>query len=115
MSGVIHTGIWTQGGTRDFELEGAEIGSPSTLILTDMAKNRGPRLHRHPYPEVWVILAGAARFTAGDEIIDAGPGDIVHVEADTPHKFVVTSEEPAKMVCIHHAPRFTTVWLEPRV
>lgn len=111
MAGVVHSRIWTEGGPKDFEIEGAEIGANATLILTDMAVGRGPRLHKHPYAEVWVVIAGAVRFTAGAETIDAGTGDVVHVEADTPHKFVVT-EEPAKMVCIHTAPRFHTDWLE---
>lgn len=111
MSGIVHSGVWTAGGPRDFELEGAEIGAETTLILTDMAEGRGPRLHKHPYAEIWVIHAGAARFTAGEEMIEAGPGDIVHVEAERPHKFVVT-KGPAKMVCIHTAGRFHTDWLE---
>jgi quercetin dioxygenase-like cupin family protein len=111
MAGVVHTGIWSDGGPKGFEIEGAKIGANSTLILTDMAAGRGPRLHKHPYAEVWVILAGATRFTAGDDTIDAGVGDIVHVEAEKPHKFTVTAG-PAKMVCIHTAERFHTDWLE---
>jgi quercetin dioxygenase-like cupin family protein len=103
--------MWTEGGPRGFELEGARIGADATLILTDMAEGKGPRLHKHPYAEVWVIHAGAARFTAGAETIEAGVGDVVHVEAETPHKFVVT-EGPAQMVCIHVAAKFHTDWLE---
>lgn len=111
MAGVVRTGAWTEGGPQDFDIEGAEIGANATLILTDMAVGRGPRLHKHPYAEVWVIVSGATRFTAGDATIDASVGDIVHVEAEKPHKFVVTAG-PAKMVCIHTAERFHTDWLE---
>lgn len=111
MAGVVRSGMWTAGGPRGFDLEGMRIGTETTLILTDMDEGRGPKLHRHPYAEIWVIHAGAARFTAGDETIEAGPGDIVHVEAGKPHKFVVTAG-PAKMVCIHTAARFHTDWLE---
>jgi mannose-6-phosphate isomerase-like protein (cupin superfamily) len=111
MPGLVHSRVWTEGGPVGFEIEGTEIGADTTLILTDMAAGKGPRLHKHPYPEVWVIHSGAARFTAGTETIDAGPGDIVHVEPEMPHKFVVT-EGPAKMVCIHTAARFHTDWLE---
>ncbi len=111
MAGIVHSRVWTTGGPTGFEIEGAEIGANTTLILTDMAEGKGPRLHKHPYAEVWVIHSGAARFTAGAETIDAAAGDIVHVEAETPHKFVVT-EGPAKMVCIHTAAKFHTDWLE---
>jgi mannose-6-phosphate isomerase-like protein (cupin superfamily) len=114
MAGVIQSNAWAPEVTHDFDLEGATIASPSTLILTNMPPGKGPRLHKHPYVEVWVVFEGTARFTAGDDLIDAGPGDIVHVEADMPHKFVVTGDTPAKMVCIHLAPKFTTIWLEPR-
>lgn len=111
MPGVVRSGIWTEGGPRGFDLEGETIGADATLILADMDAGRGPRLHKHPYGEIWVIQQGAARFTAGEKTIDAGVGDVVHVEAQMPHKFVVT-EGPAKMVCIHLAPRFHTDWLE---
>ena len=111
MPGLVHSRVWTVGGPRGYEIEGHEIGADTTLILTDMAAGKGPRLHKHPYAEVWVIHSGAARFTAGAETIDAGPGDIVHVEAELPHKFVVT-DGPAKMVCIHTAAKFHTDWLE---
>ena len=111
MAGIVHSRVWTAGGPRGFEIEGEKIGANTTLILTNMASGTGPRLHKHPYAEVWVIHSGGARFTAGTETIDAGPGDIVHVEAETPHKFVVT-DAPAKMVCIHTAAKFHTDWLE---
>lgn len=111
MAGVVRSGIWTAGGPKGFDLEGAEIDANTTLILTDMDVGRGPRLHKHPYAEVWVIMDGGARFTAGSETIDAGVGDIVHVEAEMPHKFTVTAA-PARMVCIHTAPKFHTDWLE---
>lgn len=111
MAGIVRSGIWTEGGPKGFDLEGVEIGANTTLILTDIDAGRGPRLHKHPYVELWVVLSGAATFTAGSETIAAAVGDIVHVEAEMPHKFVVT-EGPAKMVCIHTAERFHTDWLE---
>jgi quercetin dioxygenase-like cupin family protein len=111
MAGLVRSKIWTKAGPSSFDIEGAEIGANTTLILTDMKAGTGPRLHKHPYPEIWVIYAGACQFTAGEETIEAGPGDIVHVEAELPHRFVVT-EGPARMVCIHTAPKFTTIWLE---
>jgi len=37
----------------------------------------GPRLHRHPYDETWVVQEGNLTFQLGDERHQAGPGDIV--------------------------------------
>jgi mannose-6-phosphate isomerase-like protein (cupin superfamily) len=47
----------------------------------------------HTEDEVYVILAGRGRFTAGDETIEAGPGAIIFVPALVPHRFHDISEE----------------------
>jgi quercetin dioxygenase-like cupin family protein len=115
MAEIVRTGMWAEGAkVRDWDLEGEKLGIDATLILTDMDEGQGPRLHKHPYPETWVITSGTAKFTAGDDTIIARIGDVVKVEAELPHKFVAVGPEPLRMLCIHHAPKFTTVWLEPR-
>jgi len=35
------------------------------LIVVDARPDGGPRLHRHPYEEVFVVQEGTATFTAG--------------------------------------------------
>lgn len=45
------------------------------------------RQQPHTEDEVYVILAGRARFTAGDETRDIGPGDTLFVAATVPHRF----------------------------
>lgn len=115
MAEIIRTGMWTANPPADdFNIEGEDFGTDATLIFTDTAEGQGPRLHKHPYPESWVVISGTARFTAGDEIVEARTGDLVKVEAELPHKFVAVGKEPLRMICIHHAPKFTTVWLEPK-
>jgi len=47
----------------------------------------------------------------GDEQVEAGPGDILVVPPNTPHKFLVTSV-PHRQVSIHPAARMETEWLE---
>ena len=49
-----------------------------------------PRLHRHPYEEVFVVQEGTATFTAGNEIIEARGGQIVVVPAGVAHQFANT-------------------------
>ena len=41
----------------------------------------------HAEDEGYVVLAGRARFTAGDETRDVGPGDTLFVAATVPHRF----------------------------
>ena len=88
-------------------------GAGISIILESTTREGvGPRLHRHPYGEVWVVVEGVGTFIAGDGTFVAGRGDVVYVPAETPHTFRNTGEVPLKMVCIHEAPRFSTTWLE---
>jgi mannose-6-phosphate isomerase-like protein (cupin superfamily) len=93
-------------------VRGAEHGATISLILDHSEPGQGPRLHRHPYDETWVVIAGAVTFTAGDEQFEAGADDIVIVPPDTPHKFVTNGPGRSHMVCIHANPTFETEWLE---
>lgn len=111
---IIRSGQWTPSGQPAYEIEGEKYGAPLTLILEDMPSGRGPRLHRHPYDELWVCQAGAADFTDGETVHRIGPGDIVFAPAGISHKFTSVGEMPLKMVCIHCSPKFSTEWLEPR-
>lgn len=59
-----------------------------TLIryVTDVV-GEGPAMHVHPYDEVFVITEGRARFTVGDQTIDASTGDVILGPANIPHGF----------------------------
>src|SRR5215212_5038498 len=57
-------------GSRSVSLEGEQIGGVDvSIIFVDLDPGRGPRLHRHDYPEVFVIPnawdAGSARVLEG--------------------------------------------------
>jgi mannose-6-phosphate isomerase-like protein (cupin superfamily) len=43
--------------------------------------------------------------------VEAGPGDAVVVEPNTPHGFKNPGPERLQLVCIHAAGRFETQWL----
>ena len=68
--------------------EGNTVGKGLTLIryVTDVV-GEGPTLHVHPYDEVFTIQESRARFTVGDEVIDAEVGDIVFGPANVPHGY----------------------------
>jgi mannose-6-phosphate isomerase-like protein (cupin superfamily) len=97
-------------GTLTFE--GEPFGSGVSFFLINNQPGEGPDLHRHPYPETWILRGGKARFTAGGEELDAGPGDIMVVGANTPHKFKNAGDERLDMICIHASPRFIQEDLE---
>jgi quercetin dioxygenase-like cupin family protein len=93
-------------------LRGADHGATVSVILDHSEPGQGPRLHKHPYDETWVVNDGNLTFQAGDERLNAGPGDIVIVPPDTPHKFTNNGPGDASLVCIHASPTFVTEWLE---
>ena len=83
-----------------------------SLILESTSKaGVGPRLHRHPYAETFLIRRGSATFTVGTEEFEAHAGQVLVVPARTPHKFS-TGRQGYEAVHIHANPRFETEWLE---
>jgi mannose-6-phosphate isomerase-like protein (cupin superfamily) len=90
------------GGTITFE--GEPYASGVSFFLVNSQTGAGSRLHRHPYSETWIVRGGRALFTADGEELEAGPGDIIVVSTDTPHKFTSLGPERLEMVCIHDSP-----------
>jgi mannose-6-phosphate isomerase-like protein (cupin superfamily) len=90
------------GGTVTFE--GEPYGSGVSFFLVNNEPGKGPDLHRHPYSETWIVRSGKARMTADGEDLEVGPGDIVVVGPETPHKFKNIGTERLDIVCIHASP-----------
>ena len=80
--------------------------------MVDAPPGGGPKLHRHPYEEVFVVQEGNATFTAGEEIIEVSGGHVVVVPAGVAHKFVNSGTGRLRQVNIHASDRFLTEWLE---
>jgi mannose-6-phosphate isomerase-like protein (cupin superfamily) len=98
------------GGTVKFE--GGPYGGEVSVFLVNNVPGAGPALHKHPYSETWIVRKGLARLTADGHDLEAGPGDIVVVTAETPHKFINIGTERLEILCIHAAPVMVQVDLE---
>ena len=94
------------------EIQGRLLGASVSVIVVDAPSGDGPRLHRHPYEEVFVIQEGSAIFTAGDDVIEATGGQIVVMPAGVAHKFVNSGAGRLRQVDIHASDHFVTEWLE---
>jgi mannose-6-phosphate isomerase-like protein (cupin superfamily) len=83
----------------------------SVILESTTQEGLGPRLHKHPYAETFIIRRGSATFTVGTDEFEACAGQILVVPADTPHTF---SSGPVgyEAVHIHASPTFVTQWLE---
>jgi quercetin dioxygenase-like cupin family protein len=96
---------------RDFV--GTDHGADLTLILVDAPAGHGPALHRHPYEEIFVVYGGTGTFFVDGLRVQGGAGDVVLAPAGTAHRFINSGSDRLRLTAIHHAPKFTTEWLEP--
>jgi quercetin dioxygenase-like cupin family protein len=84
---------------------------PVSIFVTEHPRGKGAALHFHPYPEAFVVLAGTAVFTAGDEKHTVHAGHFVVVPAETPHGFEAASDDPLRIVSVHPSPAVQQTWL----
>ena len=77
---------------------------PVSIFVTEYQRDQGPDLHIHPYPEVFVVETGTARFTAGDEQVEVPGGNIVIVPAETPHGFKCAGDDQLRVISVHPSP-----------
>lgn len=90
-------------------VEGATLDAPLTILAYgNETPGEGPRLHVHPYDEVFIVVAGNARFFVGDTVIDATAGDIVLGPAGVPHRFENLGPGRLQTIDVHHSPK----WLQ---
>ena len=94
------------------EFVGAEHGDvPFSVILVHSNPGVGPKLHRHPYSEVFIVEAGRATFRIGDETIVVDAGHVVVSPPGEAHGFTNSGDGELRLVAIHGAGRFSTEWL----
>ncbi|TMD27821.1 MAG: cupin domain-containing protein [Chloroflexi bacterium] len=94
------------------ELVGADHGDvPFSVILVHASPGAGPRLHRHPYPEVFIVESGRATFRLDEDEIVVEGGHVVVGPSNVPHGFTNTGTGELRLIAIHGAPAFDTEWL----
>ena len=86
--------------------------APLSIFVTAYDRGQGPDLHLHPYPEVFVVQTGTAKFTAGDEELVVEAGHIVVVPAETPHGFKGHGGDKLRVVSVHPSPTVKQTDLE---
>jgi mannose-6-phosphate isomerase-like protein (cupin superfamily) len=95
------------------ELIGADHGGVSaSVIFVDAEPGRGPRLHQHPYAELFFVLEGEGTFSDGSHERVVGAGEVVIVPPDTPHAFVNSGSERLRQIDVHLSSTFETDWLD---
>jgi quercetin dioxygenase-like cupin family protein len=95
-----------------WEFQGQEHDASVSFLIIEAPPGTGPKLHKHPYEEIFIVQEGQATFTLGEATLQATAGQIVVAPADVPHKFINSGAGLLRQVDIHPSPRMITIWLE---
>jgi mannose-6-phosphate isomerase-like protein (cupin superfamily) len=79
----------------------AGVGISVFVVRTPPGK--GVDIHVHPYSETFVLLEGSGRWTAGDDVVELGPNQMLVVPPETPHGFRNTGEGSLLVVSVHES------------
>jgi mannose-6-phosphate isomerase-like protein (cupin superfamily) len=97
--------------TRDFV--GEKFGGVGAcVIFVDAPPGEGPKLHRHPYVELLIVIEGIATFRDGTSTREVGAGEMAVVDPNQPHAFINSGTATLRQIDFHLSPRFITEWLE---
>jgi len=96
--------------SRDFVGE-QHGGVGACVIFVDAAPGEGPRLHRHPYVEILIVVEGTATFDDGQSERQVQAGEMAVVDAGQPHRFVNSGAGRLRQIDVHLNPKFITEWL----
>ena len=87
--------------------EGRDIGTGVTVLFCATNKiGEGPGWHVHPYDEIFIVRAGRALFTIGEEKMEGRSGDIVLGPSGIPHKYRNLGPGPLETTDIHLSDRW---------
>ncbi len=88
-------------------INGVVLGCPVTVLAYgNDTPGTGPKLHIHPYDEIFVVQQGRALFTVGERQIEADAGEVVFGPKGVPHKFVNLGPGRLQTTDIHCSPEW---------
>jgi mannose-6-phosphate isomerase-like protein (cupin superfamily) len=93
--------------------EGAKRGGAGvSMFIVRTPPGGGVDLHVHPYHETFLLLEGEGRWTAGDEVVELRPNQMLVVAPETPHGFRNTGDSPLLVVSVHEGDTLQQTFLE---
>lgn len=93
-------------------LSGSDVGLRTSLMRSQVPPGSGPRPHRHPHAEVFVVDEGQGRFDVGGVSIDAEAGDLIVIPTDAVHAFTNTGTTMLRLTAIHENARAVTLFMD---
>jgi mannose-6-phosphate isomerase-like protein (cupin superfamily) len=89
---------------------GPRAGVGVSMFIVRTPPGSAVELHTHPYPETFVLLEGHGRWTAGDEVVELRPNQMLVVPPETAHGFRNVGEQPLLVVSVHEAGAIEQSW-----
>jgi quercetin dioxygenase-like cupin family protein len=93
-------------------LSGSDHGLRTSVMRSQVAPGSGPRPHRHPHAEVFVVDDGRGRFDVDGVRIDAEAGDMIIIPTDAVHAFTNTGTSMLRLTAIHENERAVTLFVD---
>jgi transcriptional regulator with XRE-family HTH domain len=87
----------------DGEMSQVDGGIARDLAIFEAIMPAGLRtgFHAHPGDEHHVVISGHVRFTQGESVVEAGPGDYVLLDGTLPHDAEVIGRRPARLLIVY--------------
>lgn len=90
--------------------QGFEHGANVSFFVVNFSPGKGPKKHRHPYGEIFIILDREIEAIVDGETQVFGSDTIAIIPAGTRHEFKNRSEKTARLVNIHPVAKMITEW-----
>ncbi len=89
---------------------GFEHGANLSFFLVHFLPGHGPKKHRHPYEETFMIFGGEIEAIVDGQTHILGGGKIAIIPANTWHEFKNRADTPVFLVNLHPVPKMITEW-----
>lgn len=86
-------------------------GVDVSMFVTRTRPGAFVELHVHPYAETFLLLEGHGRWTAGGDVVELEPEQMLVVPPETPHGFRNTGDVPLLVVSVHERGTLRQTWL----
>ena len=90
--------------------QGIEHGANLSFFVVHFLPGHGPKKHRHPYEETFIILDGEIEAIVAGQSERIGCDKIAIIPANTWHEFKNCSDRLLRMVNLHPVSKMITEW-----
>lgn len=90
--------------------QGSKQEANVSFFIVQFSSGNGPKKHRHPYEEIFIIQEGEIEAIIDGKTETIGAGKIAIIPAGSWHEFKACSDQPVGMINIHPVPEMITEW-----